>query len=279
MAGATSQSCKVTRMIRNVHDQSESFRTRPAAVVENVLHPVEFKTISQPRILDAWHNDAIPAASLSPEIFGHFRLSVWPSRVPVRILTSDLPHRNQRNQEIAGWRSPWEGETSLHHPNFPSLSASVLKQVFSSSEISEIKPTRSEIIAGHWRSPKGETFVSILYCLRLKENCTPNHRSPTSKEAPRAKNSSQYCLWKIPPSYFPSHTTFNVRLFPIKTAAKSFLLGTMLTLTERIFTLRAWHWQPPSFFERNESPSALLHGSAFSLCAYLKRQAIYTLRH
>ena len=33
---------------------------------------------------------------------------------------------------IADWRSPWEGETSLNHPNFPSLS-DVLKEVFSSA--------------------------------------------------------------------------------------------------------------------------------------------------
>ena len=34
---------------------------------------------------------------------------------------------------IADWRSPWEGETSLNNPNFPSLS-DCLKQVFSSTE-------------------------------------------------------------------------------------------------------------------------------------------------
>ena len=82
-----------TRVIRNAHDQLESFHTRPAA--ENVLCPVEFRTIAQPRILDTWHHDAIPAASSSPKIFGHFRLS---DRVPVRILTSDLHHRTQQKK-------------------------------------------------------------------------------------------------------------------------------------------------------------------------------------
>ena len=67
--GATLQSCKVARAIRNVHDKPESFRARPAIV--NVLRLVEFKTIPQPWILDAWHLDAIPAAS-SPEIFWPF---------------------------------------------------------------------------------------------------------------------------------------------------------------------------------------------------------------
>ena len=53
VSGATSQSCKVTRAIQNVHDQPESVHTRDAAV--NVLCQVEFETISEPRICDAWH--------------------------------------------------------------------------------------------------------------------------------------------------------------------------------------------------------------------------------
>ena len=47
VSGATLQSCMVTRAIRNVHDQTESIRTRPA--VANLLHPVEFKTIPHPQ--------------------------------------------------------------------------------------------------------------------------------------------------------------------------------------------------------------------------------------
>ena len=53
VSGATSQSCKVTQAILNVHDQPESLRRRPAIV--NTLRPVKFKTISKPWILDAWH--------------------------------------------------------------------------------------------------------------------------------------------------------------------------------------------------------------------------------
>ena len=53
VSGATSLSRKVTQAIRKVHDQPESVRTRPAVV--NLLRAVEFKTIPQPRILDAWH--------------------------------------------------------------------------------------------------------------------------------------------------------------------------------------------------------------------------------
>ena len=44
VSGATSPSCKVTRVIRNVHDQPESVRRRPAVV--NQLRVVEFKTIN-----------------------------------------------------------------------------------------------------------------------------------------------------------------------------------------------------------------------------------------
>ena len=47
-----------------------------------------------------------------------------------------LPHSCHPNPpvptlvlQITDWRRPWEGETSLHHPNFPSLSE-VLKQPF-----------------------------------------------------------------------------------------------------------------------------------------------------
>ena len=36
------------------------------------------KCITPGRILDALHHDAIPAASSSPKIFGHFRPSLWP---------------------------------------------------------------------------------------------------------------------------------------------------------------------------------------------------------
>ena len=40
-SGATLPSCTVTRAIRNVHDQLESLRGRPAVV--NLLHPVELR--------------------------------------------------------------------------------------------------------------------------------------------------------------------------------------------------------------------------------------------
>ena len=53
VSGATLPSCKVTRAIRNVHDERESIRLRPA--VENLIRLVEFKTIPQSQILDAWH--------------------------------------------------------------------------------------------------------------------------------------------------------------------------------------------------------------------------------
>ena len=45
---------KMARAIPNVHDQPESFRYRWPTVM-NLIRPVKFKTVSQPRILDAWH--------------------------------------------------------------------------------------------------------------------------------------------------------------------------------------------------------------------------------
>ena len=89
-SGATSQSCKVTQAIRNVHDQPESHRTWPAMV--NLLRPVEFNTIPQPQILDAWHQwrntGRVFVTSDFLAIFGRLF-----DRVPVRILASDFHHR------------------------------------------------------------------------------------------------------------------------------------------------------------------------------------------
>ena len=46
VSDATLPSCMVRQVIRNVHDQPESIRKRPA--VENLIRSVEFKTIPQP---------------------------------------------------------------------------------------------------------------------------------------------------------------------------------------------------------------------------------------
>ena len=80
VSGATSPSYKTTRATRIVHVQPESVRTRPAIV--NLLRPVEIKTITQPRVLDTWHqaNDVISAASSSPYKF------FWPFSVICLIL-------------------------------------------------------------------------------------------------------------------------------------------------------------------------------------------------
>ena len=92
VSGATSQSCKVTQSIRNVHDQPEWLRVRPAIVV---LCPVEFKTIPQLRILlTSGNSDVIPAASSSPGILGgHFlvvRLTVFLFEFWPRTFTIEL---------------------------------------------------------------------------------------------------------------------------------------------------------------------------------------------
>ena len=88
VSGATSQSCKITRAIRNVHNQSES-------AVVNVLRPFKFKTIPRPQILDAWQqwcNTGRVFVTLDVlAIFGHLF-----ARVPGRILTSDFHHLTLR---------------------------------------------------------------------------------------------------------------------------------------------------------------------------------------
>ena len=87
VSGVTSsswRSCTVTRAIRNVHDQPGLSRTRPA--VENLLRPVEFKTIPQLRILNIrhqWRNISRTVTQDFLAIFG----SLF-DRVPVRILIS-----------------------------------------------------------------------------------------------------------------------------------------------------------------------------------------------
>ena len=67
VSGATSPSCTVTRAFRNVHDQPDLIRRRPA--VQSVLCPVEFKTICSPESLTPGTSEVKPAASSSLEIF------------------------------------------------------------------------------------------------------------------------------------------------------------------------------------------------------------------
>ena len=40
---------------------------------------------------------------------------------------------------IADWRSPWEGETSLHHPNFPSLSDVLIRSICDPSRLLDLE--------------------------------------------------------------------------------------------------------------------------------------------
>ena len=94
VSGATSQSCKVTQAIRNVHDQPESLRRRPAVV--NLLGPVEL-TIPQSQFLGAWHQWRNTGHIFVTwgwlAIFGRLF-----GRVLVRILTSHFHHRTlQKN--------------------------------------------------------------------------------------------------------------------------------------------------------------------------------------
>ena len=74
--GATSQSCKVTRAIQNVHDQAEPSRRWPA--VETYYARSNSRLFRSLKFLTPGTSDIIPAASPSLEIFGHFQASVWP---------------------------------------------------------------------------------------------------------------------------------------------------------------------------------------------------------
>ena len=87
VSGATScswRSWAVTRAIWNVHDQPGLIRTRPA--VENLLRPVEFKTIPQPGILNICHQWRIIGGIVTQDFLAIFG-SLF-DRVPVRILIS-----------------------------------------------------------------------------------------------------------------------------------------------------------------------------------------------
>ena len=84
------QSCQVTRASLNVLDQPESLHRRCTGA--NLLHPVEFNAIPQPRFFEAWASDVTPAAFSSPEIFVNFQRSAWPCSWT---LTSHFHHRTQ----------------------------------------------------------------------------------------------------------------------------------------------------------------------------------------
>ena len=64
-------------------------------------------------------------------------------------------------------RSPWEGETSLHHPNFPSLS-DVPKQVVSSSELT--KPAKRNVEHSWSVNHVNGNFLQDLSNLRFSED-------------------------------------------------------------------------------------------------------------
>ena len=74
VSGATSPSCKVTQAIRNVHDQLESLWRRHAII--NLMRPIEFKIIPQPRSFDARHQWRNTGRVFVAQDF--FRRSVWP---------------------------------------------------------------------------------------------------------------------------------------------------------------------------------------------------------
>ena len=98
---ATSHSCKVTWAIRYVHVQPESVRTQPAVV--NLLRPVEFETILQRRIFDAWHQWCNTGRVVVTRNFWAFFCRLF-DRVPVRILTSDFHHQSLQKRILQDQR-------------------------------------------------------------------------------------------------------------------------------------------------------------------------------
>ena len=100
-SGTTSPSCTVTWAIRNVQDQLESIRTRPAK--ENLQRSVEFETIPQLRILDIWNQWRNTGCVVVTWDF----LAIF-SRLfdclPVWILTSNLHHRTLRKKSLPDQR-------------------------------------------------------------------------------------------------------------------------------------------------------------------------------
>ena len=98
----------MARAIPNVHDQPESFRYRWPTVM-NLIRPVKFQTVSQTRILDAWHTwrDAgrIFVTQNFSAIFGRMF-----DRVPVWILTFTIELHEKKilqDQRIWLWSAVW----------------------------------------------------------------------------------------------------------------------------------------------------------------------------
>ena len=82
VSSATLPSCKVTRVIRKGITSEATCRS-------NLSRPVEFKSIPQLRILDAWHRWRNTShVFVTRDFLGHFQPSV--NCVPVRILTLDF---------------------------------------------------------------------------------------------------------------------------------------------------------------------------------------------
>ena len=104
--GASSQSCKVTRAIWNVHDQPEPVRRRPAIVPGRIQ--------DHSAASNSWRVAPVTQyrpRRRHPRFFGHFRPSVWPQSC--LILTSNLHHRTQRKEK------PTRSEIMILKCSFP----------------------------------------------------------------------------------------------------------------------------------------------------------------
>ena len=150
--------CKGTRAIQNVHDQPEPLRRLPATV--NQLCPVEFMTISQPQILDAWHQwRNTGRVFVTRDFLGIFgRLF---DCVPVRNLISDLHHQTQRKN------NPTRSEIMILECSFPLI---IPRQDFRSHDRGDLR--------------EGSVIESIIkWCIR-------------SWYAPKTfGNRKRYCAW------------------------------------------------------------------------------------
>ena len=77
VSGATSPSCTVIRVIRNVHDQLESILYATCCSKSTYISPSRIQDHSAAvEFLTPGTSDVIPAVSSPPEIFGHFQVSV-----------------------------------------------------------------------------------------------------------------------------------------------------------------------------------------------------------
>ena len=157
--GATSQPCKVTQPIWNVHDQPESPRRHHTIV--NLLCPVEFQIISQPRLLDAQHQEHHTGRIVVTWDFGHLF-----DYVPVQLLTSDFdlrtPWKSLQDQRLWYWSADDQPESPRRHHTIVNLLCPVEFQIISQPRLLD---------AQHQEHHTGRIVVTCIGVQLLFEAC------------------------------------------------------------------------------------------------------------